>query len=249
MIQTILEKDHTVAEVKRRLSEPVRHSYLSDAVLGGVDGCITTFAIVSSSVGMGLPSVAVLILGIANIVADGFSMAASNYQAVVSRRDYLKAVRASEEKHIDLVPEGEKEEVRQIFARKGFEGDVLEQIVQVITADRDVWVDTMLKDEHGLQTDIPSPLFAAIATFLAFLSVGLMPLIPFMLPVIEEKEIFPVSITVALSVFLVIGAVKGKLLKQSMVRAALQTFSIGGVAAGLAYLIGDAARNWVAVFG
>jgi VIT1/CCC1 family predicted Fe2+/Mn2+ transporter len=241
-----LESDHSTAAIRHRLALPQRHSYLGDSVLGGIDGCITTFAIVASCVGIGLPNMAVLILGFANLAADGFSMAASNYQAAKSRDDHLKATRCAEEAHITLVPQGEKEEVRQIFANKGFEGDVLEQIVEVITSDKALWIDTMLKDEHGLQTQVPRPVYAGAATFTAFILVGLLPLIPFMIPTLNKTTIFSSSAAIALLVFFAIGAIKGVILRQSAIYSGIQTLLVGGAAATLAYFIGDMAKGWIA---
>jgi VIT1/CCC1 family predicted Fe2+/Mn2+ transporter len=169
---------HTPEAIRQRLSDPQKHSYLSDAVLGGIDGCITTFAIVASAVGAGFPNLVALVLGLANVIADGFSMAASNYEAVKSREDFIAMTRKREERHIEIFPEGEQEEIRQIYAQKGFEGELLENIVHTITSDRKLWVETMLKDEHGLQPESPSAFLSALATFCAFMAVGIVPLKP-----------------------------------------------------------------------
>ena len=94
----------------------------------------------------------VIVLGFANLLADGLSMAVSNYQGTKSQREQVEQARRKEEHHIEQIPEGEREEVRQIFARKGFEGGVLEKIVEVITQDRQLWIRTMLTEElvqHG----------------------------------------------------------------------------------------------------
>ena len=244
-----LRQEHSPEEIKKRLSSPQKHSYLGDAVLGGIDGCVTTFAIVASAVGAGFPNSVALVLGLANLSADGFSMAVSNYQATRSRADLVQMTRKKEELHIDLVPEGETEEVRQIFANKGFTGDTLEKIVDVITSDRTLWVDTMLKDEHGLQTDIPNSLYSATATFFAFLFVGLLPLTPFLLPTLNQESIFPVSCVIAGMAFFGIGAAKGIMLKQSFFRTGASTLVVGGMAALLAYIVGDYSSQWVESLG
>ena len=139
-----------------------RHSYLGDAVLGAIDGTVTTFAVVAGAVGAGFPSMVIIVLGFANLFADGFSMAVSNYLGRKSQRQQVAQTRRWEERHIAEVPEGEREEIAQIFARKGFAGDVLERIVDTITADRRLWVDTNR-----------TFLLSCIATGIAFLAVGI----------------------------------------------------------------------------
>ena len=78
---------------------------------------------------------------------------------------------------------------------------MLEKIVNVITSDRQLWVDTMLKDEHGLQMDTPKATSSAISTFCAFIFIGLLPLIPFIIPNIDKGVIFPASCSMAAMVF------------------------------------------------
>lgn len=239
-----IEKQHTPEAIQKRLAAPKRHSYVGDAVLGGIDGCITTFAIVASVVGAGLPNLVAMALGLANLLADGFSMAASNYQAAKSRKDYVNKVRRQEEKHIELVPEGEREEIRQIFALKGFEGETLETIVHTITGDRKLWVDTMLMDEHGLELELPNAAKAGGVTFVAFVLVGCMPLAPFLLP-LNPAQIFPASCMLAALVFFCIGAAKGIIHNLPVWRTGVETLMIGGVAAYLAYLVGHWSQQWL----
>jgi len=87
----------------------------------------------------------VIILGVANLLADGLSMAVSNYLSTRSQREEVEKARREEEKHIREFPEGEQEEIRQIFAAKGFSGDTLERIVETVTQNRKLWIDTMLQ--------------------------------------------------------------------------------------------------------
>lgn len=196
---------------------------------------MTTFAVVSGVAGAGLEVSVVLILGAANLIADGFSMAVGSYLGARTEADSRARVRAIEEEHVERVPEGEREEVRQIYAAKGFEGEVLDRVVETITADRDLWVETMLVEEHGLPPVARIPVRAALATFAGFLVAGAVPLMPHAFGV---DRAFVVSAIATGGVFLAIGAARGKITQSGAVRAALETLALGGVAAGLAYAVG-----------
>ena len=145
---------------------PEEHTEAAVLVYGGVDGAVTTFAIVSGVAGAELEATIVLILGAANLLADGFSMAVGSFLGARTEADHRRRIRAIEEDHIDRVPEGEREEVRQIYRAKGFDGALLEQVVQRVTADRDLWIETMLVEEHGLPPVARSPGRAAVANAL-----------------------------------------------------------------------------------
>ncbi len=140
---------------------------------------------------------------------------------------------------VDQVPEGEREEVRQIFAAKGFSGAVLEEIVNVITTDRRRWVDTMLTEEHGLRLESPSAVRAALSTFVAFVLVGLVPLLPFLFGFGNDPTALFVTSSILTAVaFVLVGVARGLVLAESASRSALETLAIGGAAAALSYLVG-----------
>jgi VIT1/CCC1 family predicted Fe2+/Mn2+ transporter len=237
---------HRPDVIRRRLAAGSRHDYLADAVLGGIDGCVTTFAVVAGATGGALSPLVVIILGFANLLADGFSMAVSNYHGTRSERDRVEQTRRTEENHIEQVPDGEREEIRQIFAAKGFEGDVLERIVETISANRQLWVDTMLTEEHGLQLEGADPVRAGAVTFAALLGVGLVPLLPYLAPGIGDDTAFAASGVMAAAAFWGIGWVKGQRLQLPRLRSAWQTLWTGGAAAALAYGTGWALQ---ALFG
>jgi vacuolar iron transporter family protein len=242
--QTLL-REHEPAAIARRLQRPPRAQYVSDAVLGGIDGCVTTFAIISGSVGAGFGGTVALILGLANLVADGFSMAVSNYQSVKAQDEFVKQARATEEMHIREIPEGEREEVRQIFEKKGFSDDVLEKIVETITQDKKLWVETMLSEELGLQKAGRQPWRAALVTFFAFVLVGAVPLAPFLPSFLSLNVQFGVSIVLAAIMFFAIGLLKGAIIGRPIVSSGIGTLFSGGTAAGLAFIIGYAMRATV----
>jgi vacuolar iron transporter family protein len=248
--QTDLEKlysEHRPDAIKQRLTKTSKSQNVSDAVLGGIDGCITTFAVVSGALGAGLSASIALILGFANLFADGFSMAISNYESTKAIQEYVDDVRRTEEEHIDQIPAGEREEIRQIFQNKGFEGTVLEKIVDTICQDRKLWVETMLTEEHGLQIIGPSPWRSAVVTFIAFLVIGAMPLIPFLITGLAMKQQFVLSTVVAAVVFFLIGMLKSLVFTKPLLRAGLSTLLTGGTAASLAYLTGYVLREIVGI--
>lgn len=234
--------EHTPDAIRRRLGTQ-RHSYLRDFVYGAVDGTVTTFAVAAGSVGAGLRSTIVIILGLANLIADGFSMAASNFLATRSDRQRRDQARRDEEHHIVAFPEGEREEIRQIYSAKGFEGEELERVVEVITADRARWVETMLSEELGFPTEPPDALRAAAATFVAFVSVGFVPLFAFVartwLPDVFDAA-FTWSAVLTGITFFAIGALKGRFVDARWWRSGAETLAVGGVAAVLAYVVGAA---------
>src|SRR5687768_13425766 len=126
---------------------------IEDFVYGGTDGAITTFAIVSGAFGASLSISVILILGFANLFADGFAMSMGNYLSRRTSKEYIEKERRKEEWSIDNLTKEEEEEIREIYKNKGFEGDLLEDLVKVIISKRKIWVDTMMKEELGLVDD------------------------------------------------------------------------------------------------
>lgn len=216
---------------------------LEDFVYGATDGAVTTFAIVAGVVGASLSPAIVLILGFANLFADGFSMAVGNYLATKSQKEAIERARQREEWEIDHLADQEKQEIRDIYAKKGFKYEILEEIVRIITSRRKVWLDTMMKEELGLVDDKRRPLDTAITTFAAFNAIGFIPLLPFVVvyaagAIVISQEAFAYSSVFTAVAFFTIGAVKGKILRKSLVRSGLGTLALGGIAAAVAFIVG-----------
>jgi len=221
--------------IEQRLAKGPRHNYLRDWIYGGIDGSVTTFAVVSGVAGAQLSPRIILIMGFANLIADGFSMAASNYLGTKAEDEDLKRLEAVEHRHIDTFPEGEREEVKQIFRQKGFAGEDLDRMVQLITSDRKRWVQTMLTEEYGLPAEIRSPGIAALSTFSAFFVCGLIPLLPY---VVQLDHAFVLSIIATGVTFFAIGSAKSWWSTTSWVRSGAVTLLVGATAATLAYAAG-----------
>ncbi|TWT72689.1 VIT family protein [Posidoniimonas polymericola] len=239
-----LEHDHTPEAIAARLAEARKPDDLGDFVLGAVDGAITTFAIVAGVAGSGLSAGVAIVLGLANVLADGFSMAVGNYLKTKSDHDMLNRYRRLEQRHIAQHPDGEREEIRQIYAAKGFEGDALDHAVETITSDQQQWVDTMLREEFGLPTSPPAPRRAATITFIAFVTAGMAPIVPLVFSRSLGPDVtFGLSVGVTLLTFAGIGAVRGRVTQMSQLRGAVETMLIGGSAAALAYAVGRLLRS------
>ena len=226
---------HSHSEIKARIGAPPGRGVLRDLVYGGIDGSVTTFAIVAGVAGAGLSPFVIVALGLANVLADGFSMAAGNYSGTKAERDNIARIRAIEARHIELFPDGERREVYEILAHKGLSGDVLDDATQAITANHESWINLMLEGEYGLSGVEPNPIRAAMATFVAFLLAGLVPLLPFLL---GFEQAFVVSAWLTMFVFFVIGALKSVWSVAPWWRSAAETLLIGGLAAAIAYGVG-----------
>jgi VIT1/CCC1 family predicted Fe2+/Mn2+ transporter len=234
------EHEHSPEAIKERLSQETKPSYLRDWVYGGIDGVVTTFAVVSGVQGAELAASSAIILGFANLIADGFSMAASNYLGTQTELQLQSRYEAIEEKHIILYPEGEKEEVRQILEQKGLTGTTLFDAVTAITSNRKQWIRTMLSEEYGLPLSTRNPWKAALSTLLSFLLCGLIPLVPYLLGI---KFRFLLSSIATGIVFFLIGSIRSNWTSARWWQSGLITFIIGSSAASLAYIVGAILRN------
>jgi VIT1/CCC1 family predicted Fe2+/Mn2+ transporter len=242
------QHSHAPQDIAERLAQGPRHSYLRDFIYGAIDGTVTTFAVVAGVAGAGLSSKVVIILGLANLAADGFSMAVSNFLGTRAEQEQLDTARKVEHEHIRNYPQGEKEEIRQIFAKKGFAGKDLETAVDVITADREQWVNTMLQDEIGMKLNPGNPWRAGLSTFTAFVLAGFVPLISFLVNLITPELIadpFLGSSILTGVTFFMIGSMKGPYVLQSWWRSGLETLLVGVGASVLAYYIGFFLRNLI----
>lgn len=243
-----LRDEHTPDAVRARLEDGPQHSYLKDFVYGAIDGAVTTFAIVSGVAGAELAAGVVIVLGVANLIGDGFSMAASNFLGTRAENQLRDKARRIEEQHIDLYPEGEKEEIRQIVGQKGFEGDDLDRAVEIITSDRHQWVDMMMREELGLSLENPPAWKAALTTFIAFVVVGAIPLVVFIANALLG-EVIPApylwSTLMTGVAFFAVGAFKSRFVDEKWYVAGGETLFVGGLAAGLAYFVGILLKDFV----
>lgn len=239
------------ASRKAHLKEHIRHeaivhgddsgAYLGEFVYGAIDGAVTTFAVVAGATGAALSPLVVVALGFANLLADGFSMACGNFLSERAKNDYIARERKREEWEIEHVPDGEREEIKEIFRKKGFRGKNLDTAVKIITSDKTVWVDTMMADELGLVKDGRNPLRTAFATFIGFLSIGLIPLLAYLLSYVIpyfREHTFVSACVFTFCALVIVGAAKRRVTKKNTLISVIETVGIGGAAAVIAYFVG-----------
>ncbi len=248
---SLSSKAHSKEAIKKQIEHKEHDEsvgqYLGEFVYGAIDGTVTTFATVAGATGAALSPGIVIILGFANLIADGFSMACGNFLSERSQRDYIAKERKREEWEIEHVPEGEIEEIRQIFIKKGFKGNELENAVKTITSNKKIWVDTMMMEELGLLESSKSPWKTAGMTYFGFLIIGIIPLMSYMLSYffpMFQRNTFTIAVLMTVAALFIIGAVKRYVTKKNIWVSSLETLFIGGAAAVIAYFIGFFLR-WV----
>ena len=216
--------------------------YIAEFVYGGIDGVITTFAVVAGSAGAELAVPIVLILGFANLIADGFAMSVGSYFSAKSENESYDKHKAVEYWEIENIRDKEVEEIREIYEAKGFEGDLLKQVVDVITSDDEVWVDTMMKEELEMIKDDRPPWKRGLVTFIAFNLVGFIPLSAYAFAGFIDasaSDLFVVSSFSTAVALALIGTLKGLVTEQSLIKGIIETVFLGGIAATIAFFVGD----------
>ena len=211
---------------------------LRDLVFGANDGLVAAFAVVSGVHGAAVSTSIVLLAGLAELIGGTIAMGLGAFLAAKSEREFILSERQREEREVNEFPEEERKEVRTIFARKGFRGEALDQMVAHVTADPVFWVDTMMTEELGLSA-VPSvaPLRSGIVVALAYALGAAFPVIPYALPV-QVQTAFTLSVVCTLIALFVAGALKTLMTGRPWLRSGLETVLVGALAAAATFLAG-----------
>ncbi len=213
-------------------------NYIKDIVYGANDGIITTFAIVAGSVGAQFPLKVIVILGVANLIADGFSMGASNFLGTRSQNALYLSEQKREEDEVETKREVEKIESQEIFEKNGFNKSDAEQLVGIISTNKPFWVDFMMYYELGLaKPEVDSEWKSATLTFFSFVVAGSLPLLPFLLLGSGVNTFIYSAISTAVALFAV-GVARQFITKGHWLVGGLEMLFVGGVAAIAAYMLG-----------
>lgn len=215
--------------------------YLGEFVYGGIDGSVTTFAVVAGSVGAGLESAVIIILGFANLLADGFAMSVGAYLSTKSELDNYKKHQKAELKNIQQYPKQEKERLRNIYTKKGFSGATLDQVVATITSNEQQWLEVKMKEDLEILPEQKSPIAMGAVTYLSFVLIGLIPLSVYVWDYLGDfpGNLFFWSCILTSVGFIAIGFLKTYVTESSILKGIFETLILGAIAAVVAYVVGD----------
>jgi vacuolar iron transporter family protein len=239
-------------ELKAHIQEEHKQSpfasYLREIIYGGVDGIITTFAVVagfsgaalSNSSTVELTSMVVLLFGLANLFADGVSMGLGNFLSIRSDQSLYTIIRKKEEHETTHNADVEAEETVTILMEKGFTEDDARTITSLYRKNPNYWIDFMMNNELRISDPRDEkPVYAGFATFLAFISFGIIPLLPFlMMDTLAPQTLFEVSVFGTVLALVLLGCFKGEVIGGGTIRSIFETILVGGLAAAVAFFVG-----------
>lgn len=217
------------------------YNWIADFVYGGIDGAITTFAVVAGVEGASLAVPIILILGFANLFGDGFSMSVGKYLSDKANLEQYEKIRQIEFRHLKEKTEHEIGEVRDIMITYGFKGKDLERAVEVIISNPDAWVDLMMRNEFNMTNENVNPMKGALITFFSFILVGFIPLVAYTFRAFidfSDREMFYITVATTLLGLFLVGTVKSKFSMRNWFICGIETAFVGGMAATIAYLVG-----------
>lgn len=216
-------------------------TYLPEMVYGAIDGIVTTFAVVAGAAGAHLSIQIVLILGMANLIADGLSMSVGAYLAKRSEIDNYKKHLKRQHYKIEREPWLAKKHLNQIYADKGFEDEDLETITGQIRTNKELWAHTLLVYRHELLPETKSAVKSGIFTLIAFVLAGAVPLVAFLFTQQNASNFKPFTISALCAgvAFVLIGWAKHLLTKGGLFKSVFETLGLGAIAAAAAYFVGD----------
>lgn len=220
--------------------------YIKSIVYGGLDGIVTTFAVVAGSVGGELSLKVILILGFSNLLADGFSMAVGDYLSTKSQNEYEKMIRQNEQLEIVNHHEQEVKRMKDSFVDQGVEKEDADLIVKTLAKYEEPFVKQVRKEKYGTDSIEELPLKNAIATFLSFSLFGVVPLLTYVfslgLPILVQNSFLIASILTGITLF-ILGAVKSKINHSNWLKSGIEMLIVGGLAAIVAYIVGVVLGN------
>jgi vacuolar iron transporter family protein len=212
-------------------------NWLRDVILGGQDGLVNILGIILGVIAGGGSDTVLLAAGFAAAITESISMGAVGYTSSISERDYYQAEREHEASEIATMPEAERQEIRDIYASKGFTGSLLDRVVETITANRDNWLATMMDEELHLQpVQTRDILRTAVVITIATLIGHLIPLFPFL--VLSRTPALIAAIVLSAFALFAVGAYTAVTLVGDWRRSGLKFLAIGLGAAATGFLIG-----------
>lgn len=224
-------------------------NYFKEVIYGGIDGIITTFAVVagfsgaafSNEITTQLSFLVVLLFGLANLFADGVSMGLGNFLSVKSEQDLYKSARNKELQEVRTHTQMEFEETITILVAKGYSEEDAHTLATLYKKNETYWVDFMMT--HELEMADPrgdNPILTGLATFSSFLVFGSIPLLPFIVTSdASSVTVFMYSVFGTFFALILLGLLKWKVVGSRLYSSLFEVLIVGGVAASVAFLVGS----------
>ena len=218
--------------------------FLKQIVYGGNDGIVTTFAIVAGFAGASaentgaIGALAVLVFGLANLFADGVSMGMGEFLSGRSQRDLYNARRRMELTELATDPEGERRELCQMLRERGMVGQDADAVADILMRNHDFAADLMMAYEFEMTDPLSTrPLADGLSTFAAFITLGSIPLLPYLLGM-DPARAFPVSVAATTLALFLLGALRWRVTGESAARSIGETMAVGGICSLVAFGVG-----------
>jgi VIT1/CCC1 family predicted Fe2+/Mn2+ transporter len=210
--------------------------WIRDATFGANDGLVSILTLLAGVAGASSESATVLIAGLAGLVAGAISMAVGAYVSAKAYRSFYRSELRKEVEEIREKPGVERDEIREIYRERGFEGELLEQVVETITSNPRVWLKVMMSEELGLSPAFARPLGAAGVVFVAFLAGGVVPVAPFLF--MEGLPALMAAFGFTAAALMVAGAVRSRYTRERPILVGLELVAMAAIGVGIAHLIG-----------
>jgi VIT1/CCC1 family predicted Fe2+/Mn2+ transporter len=211
--------------------------FIREVMFGINDGLVSTIGFVAGATGSLMQTRLVLLAGVASLVAGALTMGIGAYLASKSQREFFESERARERREIEEVPEDERKEIRDIYTRLGFQPDEVEMIVRRVTSNKDLWVQTMMREELGILEETVNPAKIGLLMMAAFTIGGIPPLLPYLVAQ-EPLRALNFAVGVSLLALFLVGVAKTALTQQPWFKSGLEVVFLGSLAAGIGFGIG-----------
>lgn len=221
-------------------------TYLREIVYGGMDGIVTTFAVIAGFSGaqalngdLKFPVLTVLLFGFANLFADATSMGLGNFLSVRADQDVYKKEHDKEMHEVEHNVDFEKAETRHMLAKKGFTDQQATQLTDIYATNKKYWTEFMMKEELDMPNPLATnPFLTGLATTTSFMAFGAIPLIPYVFLKNIAHNTFFLSVIFTFSALMCVGFLRWKVTTQSFLRSVGETIFVGGLSAMVAYAVG-----------
>jgi VIT1/CCC1 family predicted Fe2+/Mn2+ transporter len=213
----------------------VAGEWIRDATLGANDGLVSVLTLIAG-VAAAASGRVVLLAGVAGVVAGAISMGVGAFVSARAYRSYYRKELRQEVEEMREKPDVEREEIRQIYRERGFDGELLDRVVETITSNPRVWLKVMMTEELGLSSQFGRPLGAATVVFVAFLAGGVIPVAPFLFA--EGLAALATAFGLTAAALMVAGAVRTRFTGERPLAAGLELVAMAAVGVGVAYVIG-----------